>query len=58
MSDDRFIEGIKSNLADTKSHLEALETGHFSDGATEARITSFKQSIAIYEAILAQAKKS
>jgi hypothetical protein len=58
MSDDPFIVGIKSKLANTKNNLEALETGHFRDDTTDAKMTWFKRNIANYELIVNQAKKS
>lgn len=62
MAEDRYILDIKERLAQTKSNLEALESGHLHHAekrpgegwvdTTDAMIAWFKRDIAMYEAIL------
>jgi hypothetical protein len=64
MPEDHFVLDIRHRLAETKSHLEALESGHLRCGqqapggrwvdTTSERIAFLKRDIAMYETLLAK----
>jgi hypothetical protein len=67
MPEDHYVRDIRERLAETKSHLAALESGRLRYAQqrpgegwvdnTDARIASFKRDIAMYEAILTRESK-